>query len=217
MSEQLFVYGAGGFAREVAWLIDSSENSSFEVLGFIDDNESHPEDWQDPRPIMNFEQSRIKAPDAGYVVGIGSPEMRKQVTVRLVDAGVPLPTVAHSGVQISERISFGEGCIVCAGNILTVDIKIESHVHINLDCTIGHDVVIGEYTTISPGVHISGNVTIEPDVFLGTGACIVNGSVTKPLIIGRGSVIGAGAVVTKSADAYTLYAGVPAIAKKKLR
>lgn len=66
----------------------------------------------------------------------------------------------HPSVIYSERVEFGEGCIICAGNIITVDIKIGNHVIVNLDCTIGHDAKIGDYSTVLPSVNISGFVEL---------------------------------------------------------
>ncbi|WP_302291787.1 DapH/DapD/GlmU-related protein [Barnesiella intestinihominis] len=60
--------------------------------------------------------------------------------------------------------------------------------------------------TNQPCVHFRiGYVTIEDDVFIGMNAIICN-SVT----IGRGAVVGAGAVVTKDIPPYQIWAGNPA-------
>jgi galactoside O-acetyltransferase len=48
-------------------------------------------------------------------------------------------------------------------------------------------------------------ITIEDDCWLGTGVKVLDG-----VKIGRGSVIGAGAVVTKDIPAYSIAVGVPA-------
>lgn len=216
MTEALLVYGAGGFAREVAWLVDSSIDSAFHVVGFVDDSPSAPQGWADERPIMSLSQARNKYPSAKFAVGVGSPSAKKLLADRLSGVGARMPAVCHSNVLLSPRVSVSDGVIVCSGCNLTVDIVIGPHVHINLNCTVGHDVIIGDYATLSPGVHVSGNVTIGEAAFIGTGACILNGTSDNPLVIGEGCVIAAGACITKSTDPYTLYAGVPAIAKKKL-
>lgn len=48
-------------------------------------------------------------------------------------------------------------------------------------------------------------VIIEDDVWIGASATILPG-----VKIGRGAIIGAGAIVTKSVDPYTVVAGIPA-------
>jgi acetyltransferase-like isoleucine patch superfamily enzyme len=53
-------------------------------------------------------------------------------------------------------------------------------------------------------------VVIEDDVYVGTGAIIRHGSDDRPITIGRGAVIGMGAVVTKSVPAGATVVGNPA-------
>lgn len=56
------------------------------------------------------------------------------------------------------------------------------------------------------GVHwLHGKIKIEEDVFIGA-----NSIITKPLTIGKGSIIGAGSVVTKDIPPYQIWAGNPA-------
>ena len=83
----------------------------------------------------------------------------------------------------------------------------------------GDYVLLGSNVTISSGMHpIEGElppvfarpavpkpIVIEDDVWIGAGAVIMPG-----ITIARGSVIGANAVVTRSTQAYGVYAGVPA-------
>jgi acetyltransferase-like isoleucine patch superfamily enzyme len=71
-------------------------------------------------------------------------------------------------------------------------------------------VVLGDFTTLSPGVHISGWVHVGARVYIGTGAVIINGTAESPLRIGDGAIIGAGACVTKSVESLTTVVGIPA-------
>ena len=98
-----------------------------------------------------------------------------------------------------------------SGAVLTNDIRVGEGVLINLNCTIGHDVVIGDYCELSPGVHVSGNVTLEANVVLGTGAVVLPG-----VRIGANSVIGAGSVVNKDVPANAVAVGIPAKVIKML-
>ncbi len=55
------------------------------------------------------------------------------------------------------------------------------------------------------GVYTRGRLTIGDDVWLGAGAVVLDG-----VKVGKGCIIGAGAVVTKDLPDYSIAAGVPA-------
>lgn len=139
------------------------------------------------------------------VNAIGDPIIKKKVANRLDGSKNKYPVLIHPSVICSDKVSFGEGTIVCAGNIITVDIEIGKHVIINLDCTIGHDASIGDYSTILPSVNISGFVKTGECVSVGTGTAIIQG-----ISIGVNTVIGAGAVVVKDIPANCTAVGSPA-------
>jgi len=111
---------------------------------------------------------------------------------------------------MSKWIEIGEGTVICAGNILTTNIVLGKQVQINLDCTLGHDVVLSDYATLAPGVHVSGCVQIGRRAYIGTGAEILNGTQNDPIVIGDDAVIGAGACVTCSIPSGQTWVGVPA-------
>ena len=85
--------------------------------------------------------------------------------------------------------------MICAGTVLTTNVKLGRHVQVNPGCTIGHDVVVGDYSTLAPGVHVSGWVHLGERVYVGTGAVIVGGARDNPLTVGNDAVIGAGVCV----------------------
>ena len=105
---------------------------------------------------------------------------------------IDFPNLVDPSVLMSERITFGEGNIICAGNILTVNIQVGNFNIINFDCTIGHDVVMKDFVTLYPSVNVSGATTLESCTELGTGAHIIQG-----LTIGEESIVGAGSVVIR--------------------
>lgn len=209
---KIAVYGAGGFAREVTWLIERSHGNQI-VKCFVDDNKF--QNTLKGIPVLTFAEVLEKHPDIEMAIGIGAPATRKLVAEKCSASGIKFVRLIDPGASMSSSVEVAEGAIICNGSILTVDISLAEHVHINLDCTIGHDVKIGAYSTLSPGVHVSGNVHIGEQVYIGTGATIINGNEDEPLIIADRTVIGAGACVTKPTEAGCLYAGLPAVLKKR--
>jgi sugar O-acyltransferase (sialic acid O-acetyltransferase NeuD family) len=211
-SVQIAVYGAGGFGREVAWLASACVigTDPCQAVCFIDDDPSYQGLTLHALPVMGLEKARQRFPDARAVVAVGSPQVRQRLAEKAAAAGFGFASLIHPLVERSEWIEIGEGAVICAGNILTVDIVLGCHVQINLDCTIGHDVVMADYSTLAPGVHVSGCVHLGKRVYLGTGAVIINGTPDEPLVIGDDTVVGAGACVTKSVPAGQVVVGVPA-------
>lgn len=205
--KQVIIYGAGGFGRELAWLVESC---AAEVACFVDDNQSIQGTDVNGIPVLTLRDARTRFPSANLVSSLGSPKSRQCSIEQARAVGFRFETLVHPRVEHSSWIDWGVGTVVCAGSILTTNIRVGQHVQINLDCTIGHDVVIGDYSTLAPGVHISGNVHLGERVYVGTGAVIINGTPHDPITIGDDVVIGAAACVTKSVPAGATVVGVPA-------
>lgn len=208
--KDLIILGAGGFAREVAWLVEeiNRETATWNLLGFIDQNESNWGRILNGYPVLGDFETVANAPYGGNlnaVCATGNPLSRKGLVERAKIVGFTFVNLIHPNVRMSNQVKMGVGNIICAGNTLTVNIEIGNHVIINLACTVGHDCTIGDYTTIAPGANISGNVTIENGCDLGTGFSIIQG-----LCIGAWTVVGAGAVVTRDLPAHCTAVGVPA-------
>lgn len=208
LSQELLIYGTGGFAREVAWLAQTSVER-FSIVGYIDDDVNAPPALGGVQ-VQSLDAAARRAPGAGFVAAVGKPATRRRLVESAIRAGLVPVVLTHQSVERSSSVVIGDGSVICAGSILTVDIVLGSYVQINLDCTIGHDCVLEEYATLAPGVHMSGNVRLEMEAYVGTGACIINGTAGNPIVIGRQAIIGAGAVVTKSVPPGVTVVGIPA-------
>jgi sugar O-acyltransferase (sialic acid O-acetyltransferase NeuD family) len=204
--QPIAIVAAGGFGREVAWLVEeiNAERPTYEFVGFLDDSAtSTPEGW----PVLGTVDAWIAAGrrDVHLVSAIGEPTTRLQVADKLARAGAAFATLVHPTVRRSRWVEIEAGSIVCAGCILTTNITLGSHSIVNLDCTIGHDSRLGPGSSLMPGVHVSGEVTLGRGVFIGTGANLIN-----RVTVGDWAVIGAGAVVSRSLPGGQIAVGVPA-------
>jgi len=208
----VLIFGASGFGREVAWLLEDCKEAgkAYKLAGFIDDDPVKLGKNQNDIPVMSIAEAEQLYPEAFVVSGVGDPSIRELVIKKISNTGFNFASLIHPRTEYSKWVEIGEGTVICAGNILTTNIQIGKHVQINLDCTIGHDVIMNDYTTLSPGVHVSGWVHFGMRVYVGTGAVIINGTEANPLTIGDDAVIGAGACVTKSVPAKETWVGVPA-------
>lgn len=157
-------------------------------------------------PVLgSFDWLAAHSTQVKAICGIGSPATRQKMIRQAGEIGVEFFSVIHPRAITTRWLTLGEGSIITAGCILTNNITIGNHVHLNLDCTVGHDAVLEDFVTVSPGVHISGNVTLKQGCFIGTGANIIEGKT-----IGEESVIGAGSVVVKDIPDHVTAVGIPA-------
>jgi sugar O-acyltransferase (sialic acid O-acetyltransferase NeuD family) len=143
--KDIVIIGAGGFGREVAWLIEDINKVSEEwnIVGFVDDNETIlGEEINGYKVVGNVEW--LKRQKLNVVNAIGDPIIKQKMINRLEGSKNQYPVLIHPSVIFSDKVTIGEGSIICAGNIITVDVEIGRHVIINLSCTIGHDAIIGK-------------------------------------------------------------------------
>lgn len=202
----IVIIGAGGFGKEIAWLIDriNSREKKFNLLGFIDDNLplGHKVSKYKVLGTIN-ELTLLKNID--IAIAVGNSEVRSHIVSRLKKLGqYNFPNLVDPSVIYGNALSFGEGNIICAGSILTVDYSFGNFNIVNLDCTIGHDTLLGDFITLYPSVNISGNCFLGNCIEIGTGSQIIQG-----LKIGDNCIIGAGSVIVKEATRNATIVGVP--------
>jgi sugar O-acyltransferase (sialic acid O-acetyltransferase NeuD family) len=204
------ILGAGGLAREVLWLLDELEASGqdYTALGFVDEDPARHGSSLCERPVlggMDWVAKHAGSPDIAFVSAIGSPVARRKVVEQAATHGARFVSLCDPRVRMSRFVELGEGSVVTAGCILTTQVRVGSHVFLNLDCTVGHDAVIGDWANVNPGVHVSGNVTLGEGCNIGTGAAIIQGK-----MVGPWTIVGAGAVVRSDLPAGVTAVGVPA-------
>lgn len=206
--DDIIICGAGGFGRETALMIRqiNEKHPTWNILGFCDDNCKKGDKVYGLRVIGGVAELE-KVGRVSVVIAVADPATRRKIRRKIKNVAIRYPTLVHPSVLCGDLQTnrIDEGSIIAAGNVLTTNIHVKSFVIINLSCTIGHDVSIGDFSSIMPGCSISGMVNIEPEVLIGTGARIL-----QNLVIGEGSRVGAGAVVTRDVARGTTVVGVPA-------
>ncbi len=204
------IIGSGGFAKEVLTVLRDinklhPEEERYNILGFVDENVG---EIINGLPVIGTDEfvNETTAP-LSLVFAIGDPRLKKKIRLKYTNPLIAFPTIIHPSVIIgdSEYVEIGEGCIICAGAIITSNIKIGNYVTVNLLTTIGHDTIIKDFCSFMPSVNVSGEVICGECVYCGTGAKIIN-----QLEIGENTIIGAGALVAKNLPSNCTAVGIPA-------
>jgi len=207
MIKKIAIIGAGGFGREVKWLIDcvNAAQQKWDFCGYYDDDLKERKNIESELLLGTIEELNLIKEPLAIAVAVGHPNVKEKIVKQLTNQNLYFPSLIHPNCLIGNNISIDEGTIICSSNILTTDIVIKKFVTINLACTIGHDVVIGNFCSIMPSVNVSGEVVLEDKVYIGTGAKIIN-----QIDIGKAVTIGAGAVVVNNILENKTVVGIPA-------
>jgi sugar O-acyltransferase (sialic acid O-acetyltransferase NeuD family) len=206
--QDIVIFGSGGMAREVAFLIDeiNSVSPQWNILGFVEiDRERVGQQAGKYRVYCTEEELLDKTVAAA--IGIGTPAVIQKIATRFAEPSkIDFPNLIHPSVIRDEpRVALGRGNILCARNIFTTDITIGSFNIFNLNGTYAHDVRIADFSVLNSGVRISGGVEIGSRCLVGAGATVL-----QYLKIGDEVTVGAGSVVTKDVPAGSTVVGVPA-------
>ena len=206
--KKIIIVGAGGFGREVKMLIDQINlvKTEYQFIGFYDDG-FNKGDIINGFPVLgNILDLNLIDYNLDVAIAIGNPKAKLEIVNQISNTKINFATLIHPSAIIgTDDVVLGKGVIICAGNIITCNVKINNFVILNLTCTIGHDTIIDSFVSIMPGVNISGEVLISEGVYIGTGAKIIN-----QVQIGKYTIVGSGAVVSKSLPDNCTAVGIPA-------
>lgn len=198
--------GAGCFGLEVLDLLERAivAGATIDLVGFLDDAE------RDPGPLLRRHSCLLGPPAAlppcvAYLIAVGDPCIRARLDARLRRYGAAAPAVVDPAATLGSGVSLGAGTLVLAGARISTNARLGRHCHVNLNAVVAHDVVLGDFVSVSPGVNFGGSVTVGDRVLLGVGASLLPG-----VTVGDDACVGAGAVVVDDVAPGTTVAGVPA-------
>lgn len=205
--KNIVIIGAGGVGREVSLIIQQINElePTWNLLGFIDDN---TDNWgkviNGYSVIGGMDSLEFLSNDTYIVIAIANYEVKKKI-VNKINNKFKFATIVHPKIWIHDYMTVGQGTIIYEGVILTANIEIGNHVIISPKCGVGHDSIIKDYVSLLWNVNVSGNDLIEEGVMMGSGSTVIQGKK-----IGKGSIIGAGAVVVNDIESFSTAVGVPA-------
>ncbi|MEM1221359.1 MAG: acetyltransferase [Verrucomicrobiota bacterium] len=193
--KDLFILGAGGFGREVlGWLKDLPDyNVKWKVAGFLDDNKKALDRFDIPYKVECTLTDWSPKTDALYVCALGKPEVKQRICRQMLESGATFISLIHPSSIIGDRVTLGQGVVICPRVTLTCDVKVGDFAMINCHSSAGHDSSVGSWATISAHCDLTGGTRVGDSAFLGSGVSIIPSK-----SVGKNAVVGAGSVVIRS-------------------
>jgi sugar O-acyltransferase (sialic acid O-acetyltransferase NeuD family) len=192
----IVVFGAGKIAEVIHSYIDADGQTS--IAGFTCDRAFMTDSQFHGLPLVAFEEVQDVFPPAEFsmLVAIGYQDLNRLRAKRCRMAqqkGYRLISWLSPRAHASPTCNIGVNCVVLDGAILQPYARLGDDVFVWNGAVVGHHAIIGDHCWLPSNCTISSTVSVEPCCFFG-----VNSAIGQGITIGARSIIGAGAVITRS-------------------
>lgn len=195
MTSRIILVGGGAFAREVLCWIDQTRISQPlpDKVGYLDRDSESIDSGKYRAEYFGSIEDFQPLPQDRLVMGIGDPAGKERTAAILRGKGGQFMTIIHPSAVLAATAKIGEGCVICPHALVSADAQMEELVTVNTLSSVGHDVVVGRYSTMSSHVDLMGGAFISEMVFFGSGSRVL-----PKVKVGSGAKIGAGAVIGRT-------------------
>ena len=205
---QILLIGASEHAKVVMDVIE--KEGKYQIHGLIDSYKPAGEDVFGYK-ILGAEDKLAKLFQSGEVLGgiitIGDNWTRHLMAekIRSLLPDFKFISAIHPSASIARGVTIGAGTVLMAGVIVNSDSRIGESCILNTKSAHDHDCVMGDFSSLAPGVTTGGKVSIGAFSAISLGANVIHG-----VKIGEHVVLGAGAVTLKDIPDHSVAYGVPA-------
>ena len=209
--KEIAIFGAGGFGREIACLINrinEKQKGTWNLIGFFDDDESLKDAWNEYGKVLGGMDVLNKwGKPLDLVIAIGNPAVLEKIVDRIQNSNISFPNLIDPNVEFMDRehVEMGKGNVICMRSTISTNVTFGNFNLLNVAVGVGHDASFGSYNVVMPNVNISGGVTIGDTNLFG-----VKSTVLQYLKVGDRVKIGACSLLMRNAKSDNLYFGIPA-------
>lgn len=208
MSKEIYALGVG---HNTPVLLDLAIGCGYNIIGLYHYNNERTGEIDHGFEILGsfddlWQSSSLKG--KRFLLTMGDLDIREELSEKILSMGGELPSLIHPsavistfakvsniGVYIFPFVFVQSDSVVGDNTVILSHVNISHNTTISKNCFIAGSAVVGAYTEV------------EEHVFIGQGALTISG---KSNIIGHHSYVGAGALITKPVEPYTVVAGFPA-------
>ncbi len=206
--EKVVIVGASGHAKVCIDILERS--GGYEIIGLLDSLK--------PKGLNVFGYPILGdfsvIPDLlennsglEFFVAIGDNWIRHQVvqSLKKFHPKAIFVNAIHPDAIIGKGVELGNGVMIMAGSIINADSILGDFTIVNTRSSVGHESILNKFSSLAPNCTLGGNVEVGEYSAISLSSTILNGRK-----IGKHTIVGAGSLLTKDAEKFAVYYGVPA-------
>ncbi len=203
IEQRVVIFGSGGMAKELIGYMEGGL-LNYEIVCVVS-----TEPFNNPAFAFEvYEKVPQGLKDVGYLLAVSDPSLKRKIVSENEDKWI---SFVHDSAKVPSYATIGKGCILAPQTIITGDGILGDFVFMNTNATVGHDCVVGDYTTLCPYVEMLGGAKAGTDCFMGCASYLL-----PKVCIPSHTKVSAGAIVRKSIDAPETLYGDPAKPRLKV-
>lgn len=205
--KDLYIVGAGSCGREVLQTIKEIheiQGPRWNIQGFLDDTENPLAGKECDYGVVGTIVDYVPKENDVLAMAVADPQGKRKLAEMLLARGAVFENIIHPNAYVRGAVKIGVGNMIYDGVSISRDSRIGDFTTL-LGSQFGHDVQIGNYSTVSGLCSITGYVKIGEGVFIGAGCAVV-----PHTVIEDNARVGIGSVVLRRVKAGKTVFGNPA-------
>lgn len=198
---KLAIVGSGEMAIELYSLVISCDiKNKYKDIFYVDLEEDMSHNIMAESDYFKTDRN-----ESEILISMGEPSMRKKMSQIYTKEGFKMATFIHPFSFLSTNTVIGAGSIVLPFVYIAQNTIIGSNVVFHSGCKIENDCIIENNCFVSSNAFVGAKTSIGDACFLGPSS-----TVRDRVSIGHDSIIGMGAVITRSVSENSVCYGNPA-------
>lgn len=209
MTREIAIYGAGGYGREIACLLQkiNTRQSTWKFIGFFDDSVPVGTDITYGKVLGNLDVLNAWNRTLDVVFAISNSGVLQTLYRKISNPLLSFPNIIDPDTVFLDKnsLKMGQGNIIGAFCCFSCNNTLGNFNILNGSISFGHDARIGDFNILNPETRLSGGVNVGNANFFG-----LRSAVLQYLNIGDNTSVGAGSIIMRNTKDGYLYMGVPA-------
>ena len=149
--KDIAIFGAGGFGREIACLINrinEKQEGTWKLIGFFDDDANLKDAWNEYGKVWGGMEILNKWDKALHlVIAIGNPAILEKVVSKIHNPNILFPNLIDPNVEFMDRehVEMGKGNVICMRSTISTSVKFGDFNLLNVAVGVGHDASFGDF------------------------------------------------------------------------